>query len=135
MFSSKLYAWDSQAMVLLSRASWSRQGHHDGKSFSEVEITELQHPLGLVDSGQHFAVRNLCLNEYSYGEVMLVVDQIADPPHVFSNVYAAQCSSLLQSVRGHQFNYTHEIMTVTFRSFVNPDGATLSEAFGKYAWR
>lgn len=74
MFSSKPYAWNSQAMLPLSAGSGSSEAHHIGKSVLQDEISEVQHPALSVGSGQHFAVRGLSLNNYYYEAARLTVD-------------------------------------------------------------
>lgn len=78
---SRLYAWESEAIVLLATVLGLQQSRHRRKSGSVDEIIEIQHPAELIDSGWHFSVRGLNLNNYSHEEVWLTADQINNPTH------------------------------------------------------
>lgn len=62
--SSALRAWQSQAMLPFSTALGLFQCDHGEKNNSEDEITDVQHPGTLIDSGWPVVVRRLILNNY-----------------------------------------------------------------------
>lgn len=91
------------------------------------------HPGTSFDSKWPVVVRGINLNYYSYEEVLLSFDLIANLLHLLLNVCAAHCSSLVHLFCRHQFDWAHGEMTSTFSSVRKPDVRTLSEAFEKAA--
>lgn len=88
-----------------------------------------------VGSGQPIAARSLNVNDYSYTEVCLNVNQIADPPHPLPDINSAHCSSLTEPLSVLHLYYKRRIMPVTFRLNLNPKRTTLSEAIEDSAGR
>lgn len=82
IFSSALYAWDSQTILHFSSASRSIKGDHGDKSGSEHEITVVYHSVKSVDSVQYVAVWGPILKDFFDEEFCRTIDQIADPPSI-----------------------------------------------------
>lgn len=135
MFSSGVFALDIKAMLSLSTASGSSQGHRAGQVGSGNDTTEVQHSAMPVYSGRHVVLRVLNLPDYSYEKIWHSANQNAGPRHPKRDVYAAHCWNREQSFCIHHFDYGCNIMTVALSSVSSPDGVTVSEAVEKSAGR
>lgn len=82
-----------------------------------------------VETGRHILVWISHLKHYSFKNIWLAVDKIAEPPHPLRDVNPSKCSSLVESLRVHHFDYAFGMMTFTFGCALFLKEATLSEAF------
>lgn len=80
-------------------------------------------------------VQGFNLNDYSYEDIWLTVEEISYTPNPLHDVYGAHCLSLVHSFQVCELDYARCMLTVTLSSVVSLDGTMLTKAFDKSAWR